>query len=52
MYASLMYMHILLYVIMTELQSVVTAVCEYGIYETSPIIKNKILSLLSTLLSQ
>ena len=34
MYASPMHMHILLYVIMTQLQSVVTAVHGYGIYET------------------
>ena len=33
MYASPMHMHILLYVIMTQLQSVVTAIPEYGIYE-------------------
>ena len=52
MYASPMYMRILLYIIMTQLQSVMRAVHEYGIYETSPIIKNKILSLQSTLLSQ
>ena len=52
MYVSPMYMHILLYIIMTQLQSDMTVVDEYGIYETSPIIKNKILSLLSTLLSQ
>ena len=32
MYASPMHMHILLYVIMTQLQSVVTAIHEYGIY--------------------
>ena len=34
MYASPLHMRILLYVIMTQLQSVVTAVHEYGIYET------------------
>ena len=44
MYASPMYKSILLYIIMTQLQSVMTAIHEYGIYETSPIIKNKILS--------
>ena len=44
MYASPMHMHILLYVIMTQLQSVMTAIHEYGIYEASPIIKNKISS--------
>ena len=50
MYASPVHMCILLYFIMTWLQSVVTAVHEYGIYEISPIIKNyKILGLLSTL---
>ena len=42
MYASPMHMQILLYVIMTQLQSVVTAIHEYGIYETFPIIKIKI----------
>ena len=52
MYASPMHMHILLYIIMTQLQSVMTAVHGYVIYETCPIIKNKILSLQSTLLSQ
>ena len=52
MYASPMQMCILLFVIMTQLQSVVTAIHEYGIYETSPIIKIKILSLQLTLLSQ
>ena len=35
MYASPMHMCILLYVIMTQLQSVVTAIHEYGIYETA-----------------
>ena len=35
MYASPMHMCILLYIIMTQLQSVVTAIHEYGIYETS-----------------
>ena len=29
---------------MTQLQSVMTAIHEYGIYEASPIIKNKISS--------
>ena len=38
-YASPVHMHILLYAIMTQLQSIMTAVHEYGIYETSPIIK-------------
>ena len=52
MYASPMHMHILLYIIMTQLQSFMTAIHEYGIYETSPIIKNNILSLQLTLLSQ
>ena len=43
MYASPMHMHILLYVIMTQLQSVVTAIHEYGIYmKHPPLIKNKI----------
>ena len=41
MYASPMYMRILHYIIMTQLQSVVTVVHEYGIYETSSIIKIK-----------
>ena len=35
MYASPMQMRILLFVIMTQLQSVVTAIHEYGIYETN-----------------
>ena len=30
-----MHMHILLYVIMTQLQSVVIAIPEYGMYETN-----------------
>ena len=34
MYASLMHMRVLLYIIMTQLQSVMTAIHEYGIYET------------------
>ena len=34
MYARPMHMRILLYVIMTQLQSVVTALHGYGIYET------------------
>ena len=38
MYASPMHMCILLYVIMTQLQSVVTAIHEYGIYETVTIL--------------
>ena len=42
MYASPMHMFILLYVIMTQLLSVMTAIHEYGTYETSLIIKNKI----------
>ena len=33
-YASSMHMHILLYITMTQLQSIMTAVHEYGIYET------------------
>ena len=37
MYGSPMHMHILLYVIMPQLQSVVTAIHEYGIYETQVI---------------
>ena len=49
MYASPMHMYILLYIIMTQLQSVVTVLHENGINETSPIIKNKILSWQSTL---
>ena len=52
MYASPMHMHILLYVIMTQLQSVMTATHEYGIYEHPPLLKKKILSLQLTLLSQ
>ena len=35
MYESPMHMRILLYVIMTQLQSVMTAIHEYGIYETN-----------------
>ena len=34
MYSSPMHMHILLYIIMTQLESVVTVVHEYGIYQT------------------
>ena len=34
MYASPMHIRILLYVIMTQLKSVVTAIHEYGIYKT------------------
>ena len=37
MYARPMHMCILLYVIMTQLQSAMTAIHEYGIYETIPI---------------
>ena len=37
-----MHMHILLYVIMTQLQPVMTAIREYGIYETPPLLKLKI----------
>ena len=48
MYTSPMHMHILLYIILTQLQSVMTVLHGYGIYETSPIIKNKILSWKST----
>ena len=53
-YASPGHRHILLYITMTQLQSIMTVVHEYGICETSPIIKikNKILSLHLTLLSQ
>ena len=36
MYASPVHVCILLYIIMTQLQSVVTVVHEYGIYETMP----------------
>ena len=52
MYASPMHMHILLYFIMTQLQSVMTAIPEYGIYEASPLIKNKMLSLELTVVPQ
>ena len=44
-------MQILLYIIMTQLQSIMTAVHENGIYENPPLL-NRILSLLLTLLSQ
>ena len=41
MYASPIHMCILLYIIMTQLQSVMTAIHKYGIYEASSIIKIK-----------
>ena len=37
MYASPVHLHILLYVNMTQLQSIVTVIHEYGIYETTMI---------------
>ena len=40
MYGSPVHMCILIHITMIQLQSIMTEMHEYGIYETSPIIKN------------